>query len=29
MKTVILDPGEQDLLEAFEADEFNSIMTPE
>jgi predicted DNA binding CopG/RHH family protein len=29
MKTIILDPEEQDLLEAFEAGEFNSIMTPE
>ncbi len=29
MKTIILDPEEQELLEAFEAGEFNSIMTPE
>jgi predicted DNA binding CopG/RHH family protein len=29
MKTLILDPEEQDLLEAFEAGEFQSIMTPE
>ncbi len=29
MKTLILDPEEQDLLEAFETGEFQSIMTPE
>ena len=29
MKTITLDQEEQDLLEAFEAGEFQSIMTPE
>jgi predicted DNA binding CopG/RHH family protein len=29
MKTIILDQEEQDLLEAFEAGEFQSMMSPE
>lgn len=29
MKNIILDPEEQELLDAFEAGEFHSILTPE